>query len=29
MNDLEILARKYGTDKRTNDPGQILDHIIK
>jgi hypothetical protein len=22
MNDLDILARKYGTDKRTNDPGQ-------
>ena len=26
MNDLEILARKYGTDKRTNDPGQNIYH---
>jgi hypothetical protein len=26
MNDLEILARKYGTDKRTNDPGENIYH---
>jgi len=26
MNELEILARKYGTDKRNNDPGQSIYH---
>ena len=25
-NDLELLARKYGTDKRTNDAGQNIYH---
>lgn len=26
MGELDLLARKYGTDKRTNDPGQIIYH---
>jgi hypothetical protein len=26
MNELDLLARKYGTDKRTNDPGQNIYH---